>query len=58
MKASELIKELLKLVEQYGDRRVYAGGGDYPGEVDHIAVVKGNGDGYVPGGVFKISERD
>lgn len=53
MKASELIKELKKLIKKHGDRRVFSGGEDYAGEVRAVEVLK-EGDSYQPKGGFRI----
>lgn len=47
MKISQLIKELQKAKKEYGDVEVYAGGADYPEEVDSVSYQQ-RGDGYIP----------
>lgn len=51
--ASELIKSLQKLIEEYGDRPVFLCSSDYPAGVGEVEFVcKGNA--YTPKGVFKM----
>lgn len=52
-KASELIKDLQKMIESHGDREVYSGGTDYPEGVSGVSV-RERGDGYIPKGAFVI----
>lgn len=55
LKASELIRELQKKIERYGDKEVYSGGGDYPEGIRGVSYVpKNKGDGYVPGDSFRV----
>jgi hypothetical protein len=53
MKASELIERLQKLIERHGDKEVYSGGEDYPGEVTGVRF-ESKGNGYIPKGSFDI----
>lgn len=53
MKASEIILELQKLVNNFGDREVYSGGADYPEKVKWVGIEK-QGNSYEPKGCFKI----
>jgi hypothetical protein len=54
MQASELIKRLQELIEQHGDREVFAGGTDYPEGVIGVYCVNTDNDPYVRKGSFKI----
>lgn len=54
MKASELIKEIEKMIKEHGDQRVYSGGTDYPEEVEGIQLNEREHDGYLPKGTFYI----
>ena len=53
MKASELIKELEKMIEKHGDREVFSGGTDYPEGVGVVRYVR-KGDGYCKARSFYI----
>lgn len=53
MKASELIKELEKMIKIHGDREVYSGGEDYPGGVSGVGFNKKD-NAYEPAGSFRI----
>ena len=53
LKASQLIKDLKDLINQYGDREVFHGGGDYPSGVDGV-YFSPECDGYVKSNSFKI----
>jgi len=48
IKASELIKKLQEAVDKYGDKEVYAGGGDYPEGVEGVYYQARKDDPYVP----------
>jgi hypothetical protein len=54
MKASELVEEILRLIEKHGDQEVYSGGEDYPGEVTAVGFQKDERNPYVPRNSFKI----
>ena len=56
MKASELIKKLKDMIKEHGDRYVYSGGEDYPGEVCAVTIIK-HGDGYEGKGGFRIHRQ-
>ena len=53
MKASALIKVLKEMIKKHGDKEVYSGGEEYPGEVERVRFVE-RGDGYIPSGSFDI----
>ena len=55
IKATELIEKLQKLIERYGDREVFAGGGDYPSGVRGVWVKDEGMDPYLPRGGFHIT---
>lgn len=53
-KASEVIKELEKLIEEHGDRECFISSGDYPEGVDGVYFNTRKSDGYIPNSVFVI----
>lgn len=54
IKASELVKQLEKLIRIHGDREVSAGGGDYPEGVSGVHLQTRSNDPYIPQGNFYI----
>ncbi len=53
-KASELIEILETLIEMYGDKYVFHGGGDYPDCVNGIEYIDHNKNPYIPKDSFEI----
>jgi len=53
LKASELIAELNKMIETYGDLEVISGGGDYPEGVRGVSYNK-KSEPYYPANSFVI----
>ena len=54
MKASDLIKCLLELIEKHGDQKVISGGSDYPESVTGVSYQNDNNDPYIPKGTFYL----
>lgn len=54
MKASDLIKCLLELIEKHGDQKVISGGSDYPEPITGVKYQNDDHDPYIPKGNFYL----
>jgi len=53
MKASEVIAELQKLIDEHGDKECFSGGSDYPEGIVCVHYQKYE-DAYIPAGSFVL----